>query len=319
MAIIYPDYQPPSWIKGKHTETVFPSLFRVVKDVEYERERISTFDFDFLDIDWSRKGNKRLVILSHGLEGNSKQSYVLGMVKALNEAGWDTLSWNFRGCSGELNQSLKLYHAGTTEDLECVINYALTQYQYDEIALIGFSLGGIMILNYLGELGSKVPSKITKAIVFSVPCDLKSCAQELKKGVNRVYLNRFLITMKEKLIEKASQYPGAFDANAIAEVCDFESFDTLFTCPIFGFIDAADYYQTCSAKKAIPSITIPVVICNAQNDPFLNKDCYPIEECRNHPTVQLELPEYGGHLGFLADQFNKPFWTDLRAVKFLEK
>src|SRR5438874_2402021 len=141
MPIICSKYCRPSWFKGRHLQTIMPALFRKVDGVLLQRERIATKDRDFIDIDWSLKGNKKLVILSHGLEGNSRQPYILGMIKFFNEAGWDTMSWNFRGCSGETNNKIGFYHAGFSEDLATAIEHARATHTYQQIVLIGFSLG----------------------------------------------------------------------------------------------------------------------------------------------------------------------------------
>ncbi len=136
------DYHPPLFLGNGHVQTIYPVLFRKVANVRYQRERITTPDDDFLDLDWSRTHSNRLAIISHGLEGNSTRSYVKGMVRAVNEAGWDALAWNYRGCSGEPNTQLRSYHNGATDDLAAVIDHAASTGSYTEIALIGFSLRG---------------------------------------------------------------------------------------------------------------------------------------------------------------------------------
>ncbi len=299
-------------------QTILPA-FRKVRGVHYDRERIATFDHDFLDLDWSRVGSSRLVILSHGLEGNTFQQYILGMVKALNQEGWDALAWNFRSCSGELNNKVRFYNAGNTEDLDWVIKHALKTGKYKEIVLMGFSLGGSLTLKFLGEQQAVMPIEVSKALVFSVPCDLKACVKELSSGFNKmIYLKRFLLTLKSKLSIKKRQFPDLLSYLDLDAIQGFEDFDNCFTAPQCGFKDAHDYYDHCSCKQNIPDIRVPTLIINAQNDPFLHQDCHPIKECHENVWVNLEMPIGGGHLGFMLTSINGPYWSEQRAIEFLK-
>lgn len=317
MPLIPSSYKAPRWVPGKHSETVLPSLFREVEGVCYTRERILTPDGDFLDLDWSCGGCRRVAILSHGLEGSTFSSYVLGMVKVLNAAGWDTVAWNLRGCSGELNLQRQFYHAGSTEDLDAVVRHVVSTRQYSEIVLIGFSIGGNIVLKYLGENGSEIASYISKSVVFSVPCDLHSCVKKLSQGVNCMYLHNFLSTLKSKLIEKAIRYPDLLLNKDMSNIHSFTDFDNQFTAPLSGFRDALHYYAECSTTKLISDIRVPTLIVNAQNDPILDFSCSPIQECKNSQWVNLELPSNGGHLGFMKNKINGEYWSEERATQFL--
>lgn len=319
MPILSSKYKAPAWIGGKHAQTIIPSLFRKVTGVEYLRERISTEDSDFLDIDWSRVDSKKLIILSHGLEGCSTASYVLGMVKEFNARGWDALAWNFRSCGGELNHSVRLYHGGSIEDLKAVIDHALSTKLYKQICLIGFSLGGNIILKYLAEYKMDLPRQIKRACVFSVPCDLYACARNLSCGINRIYLNRFLVTLKEKIARKAAKNPGLYASINVDAIQDFIDFDNHITAPMSGFKDAIHYYLECSSKYSIPKIEMPTLIVNAQNDPFLHPVCFPIEECNKSEHVFFENPYDGGHIGFIKDKIIGTYWSEERAIAFLEE
>ena len=317
MSLISSNYKPPTWARGKHMQTILP-FFRKVKGVSYQRERIATFDYDFLDLDWSKVGSSRLVILTHGVEGNSSQSYILGMVKMINKEGWDALAWNFRSCSGEINNHLGLYDAASTEDLKWVIKHALKGGAYKEIVLIGFSLGGCYTLQLLGELGKNTPSEISKALTFSVPCDLQPCIKELSYGINKViYLKRFIWSLKEKLELKKKQFPDLLSHLDLNKIQNFEDFDNVFTAPLRGFKNANNYYEFCSCRKNIPEIHVPTLIVNAQNDPFLPTPCQPIQECKHHVWVHLEMPSDGGHLGFMLESINGRYFSEQRALEFL--
>lgn len=319
MPVLASNYKAPSWIGGKHAQTIIPALFRTVSGINYLRERIATEDGDFLDLDWSRIESKKLIICSHGLEGSSRQHYVLGMVKEFNARGWDALAWNFRSCSGELNHSIRLYHGGSTSDLRDVVNHATKTKKYKQICLIGFSLGGSITLKYLGDHRADLPKELKRASVFSVPCDLYACARNLSSGINRIYLNRFLITLKEKMMQKAKLHPGLFSSVNFDKIQDFIDFDNHITAPLCGYRDAAHYYFECSSKFSIPKIEIPTLIVNAANDPFLHPACFPREECHKSSLVYFENPYDGGHQGFTKDHLNSTFWSEERAVHFLEE
>ena len=190
-----PSYTPPLLLFNKHLETIFPSVARKIALVPYQRERITTPDQDFLDLDWLKQGSSKLIILSHGLEGNSSRPYVRGMAKAGFVKGYDILAWNYRGCSEEMNRQLRFYHSGATEDLDTVIAHSQSV-GYREIYLIGFSLGGNITLKYLGE--RKVSALLKKAVVFSVPMDLHASCKKISMPGNRIYANRFFAEFKRK-------------------------------------------------------------------------------------------------------------------------
>lgn len=298
MPLVPSEYNPPFYLRNGHISTLLPGLFRKVSDVNYQRERIFTADDDFLDLDWSRPGSRRLVILSHGLEGNSQRSYMLGMVRYMNEMGWDALSWNCRSCSGEMNRLPRFYHHADSSDLAEVISHVVTNYSYEEIFLTGFSMGGNMILKYLGESGREVPSIICGAAVYSVPVDLKSSVDALGLSQNRIYRRRFLKKLKWKIQQKAELFPEHIDSSNWDEITHFPDFDNRYTAPLHGFSNAEDFYNQASPIRYLEQINIPTLLVNALNDPFLGAGCYPLESCRTLTKVFLETPEFGGHVGF---------------------
>lgn len=306
------DYRKPPAFVSPHLETIFPALFRKVKNVLYVRERIDTPDSDFLDLDWLAKGNRKLAIISHGLEGNSTRAYVMGMARALFLNGFDVLAWNFRGCSEEMNRLLRFYHSGATEDLDCVVRHAEAK-GYSEIYLVGFSLGGNMTLKYLGE--QKEP-RIKKAVAFSVPMDLHTSCLQISQRSNWVYSKRFLDNLKRKIIRKASLMPG-LDTRGIESIRTLIAFDDRYTAPLHGFENAVDYYTKCSSIHFLKDISTPVLLVNALNDPFLSEECYPYEQLRGHRHITFETPVFGGHVGFTQFNKNGLYWSEERAISFL--
>jgi uncharacterized protein len=311
------NYKPPFLLQHAHLQTIYPSLFRKFDVNFYQRERINTPDDDFLDLDWSRIGSKKLAIISHGLEGNSHRSYAVGMVKALNQNGWDALAWNFRGCSGEINRQLRFYHSGAVEDLECVIQHVLKTRNYKTISLIGFSMGGNLSLVYLGKNSRNIPSILKKAVVFSVPCDLKASSEKIAKPTNKIYMQRFLRKLHDKVKRKKSLFPNQIDDDHFDQIKNFKDFDDRYTAPIHGFENAEDYWQKCNSKQFIPKIKIPTLIMNAQNDPFLSPECFPYNEVLQTEYVFLEIPKSGGHVGFVQFNKEKIYWSEKRAIDFL--
>lgn len=306
------NYKRPSLLFSGHLETIYPALFRTI-ELSYERERIFTPDGDFLDLDWIKNNSKKLVIISHGLEGNSSRAYMKGMAKAFSTNGFDVIAWNFRGCSDEMNKMLRFYHSGATDDLDLVVRHAQRN-GYTEIYLIGFSLGGNLTLKYLGERNSS--AEITKAVVFSTPLDLHTSCLKISKPGNVIYSARFLKSLKNKVIQKSKLISG-IDLKGIERIDTLISFDDRYTAPLHGFDSALDYYNKCSSINFIESITLPTLIVNAQNDPFLSELCYPVSKVKNHPWVKFENPRYGGHVGFAQFDKNGLYWSEERALSFL--
>lgn len=310
-------YSAPKFLFNGHLQTIFPSVLRTVRDVRYVRERISTPDDDFLDLDWSRVGSRRLAILSHGLEGSSSRTYMLGMVRALNRSGWDALAWNYRGCSGEINNSVIFYHSGATYDLDHLLRHVAGLNMYQEIVLIGFSLGGNLTLKYLGEQGSEFPAPVVAAAAFSVPSDLRSSAMRLAMPENRIYMQRFLRTLAEKVRAKMGAMPGRIPDYQPEKMRTFAEFDEYYTARLHGFEGAEDYWNRSSSRQFIEHIRIPTLLVNAKNDPFLAPECFPVEEAERSRYVVLEIPDSGGHVGFTSFYRDGIYWSEHRALEFL--
>lgn len=318
MPLVSPSsYQPPLALRSGHLQTIYPALFRKVPLVTNKRERIETPDGDFLDLDWmNTKMSTRLVILSHGLEGNSHQAYVQGMAGIFHDAGWNVLAWNYRGCSGEMNRMIKSYHSGATEDLQTVINHVVANYSFTEISLIGFSLGGNMTLKYLGEYAEQSDTLIKSAVTFSVPCDLESSSVQLESVANRLYMERFLKTLRKKIRQKMEAFPGQLKDKDLDHMKTFREFDGGYTAPMHGFASAEDYWTRSSSRPFIPKIRIPTLLINALNDPFLAPACFPYKEAQANDFFFFETPPQGGHMGFPSFK-NGVYWSEQRALEFI--
>ena len=315
-----PHYQAKGLFSQGDINTIFPALFRRVKGPDYQRGRLELADGDFLDLDKAMVGNSRQIILVlHGLEASSQAHYVRAMIKHFNRMGWDGVAMNFRGCSGEPNRLLRSYHSGETEDLRTVLLHLHEHLGYDEIILAGFSLGGNVLLKYLGEEAKSCPSYIKAGIAISAPVDITNCSQTLSRARNWVYVKRFMLTLNEKLRQKMQAFPDRIHLPHNRLPKTFAEFDGLFTAPVNGFIDEWDYWKKASSKPYIPSIDVPTLILNPLDDPFFGEPCYPFEECEKHPTVFLETPQTGGHVALTQLGNGGVYGAEERAWSFVKE
>ena len=313
--VIASAFHPLPLLHNGHVQTILPVLLPRLVRVNFERERLELADGDFVDLDWVRAGRDRVAILTHGLEGSSAQTYIRGMAAALNATGWDVLAWNFRGCSGEPNRLPRAYHSGETGDLAAVIAQAVAA-GYRRVALVGFSLGGNIVLKYLGE-GPAHPA-VTAAVAISAPLDLARCARKLDRAwSNRIYLHRFLVSLAAKIEAKARLFPKQVDATGVRRMKSFQEFDDRYTGPLHGFRDAADYWARASARPFLPQITVRTLLLSPRNDPLLAPEAYPWTEAEANPQLFLEAPESGGHVGFLDFRRGIRPWSERRTVEFL--
>ena len=288
MPIIESTYKPSFYFKNGFISTVYSGLVRRVS-LKQERERITLKDGDFLDLDWSFSNSKsnKLIILLHGLEGNGQRPYMTGTANHFNNNGLDAVCINFRGCSGENN--LKYY-------------------------LKGFSLGGNIILKYLGEHHA-IPDQVKASIAVSIPCDLYGSCKELHKLKNKLFHDRFLRDLVKHLKEKQKLFPEELSIEAINTIKTLIEFDTIYTSKAHGFKDALDYYKKSSSLQFLHNIKTPTLIINALNDSFLSSECYPVKEAKRNPNLYLEMPNYGGHAGFV-DKKNV-YYNEKRALEFI--
>lgn len=307
---------PPFFQFNGHLQTILPAFRRV--DLTYERERIELEDGDFLDLDWIDNRSEQLVILCHGLEGNSNRPYIKGMARRFSDEGWDVLAWNCRSCSEELNRNPRLYHHGEIGDIHRVIQHALRTRDYADITLIGFSMGGSILLKYLGVHAGDLPEPVSRGIAFSAPCNLAASAASLEERYNVFYRNRFLRALETKLRAKEQQFPGIIDVSKFELISSWRDFDEFFSAPLNGFDSADEFYQEASAENFMAAIKVPVLLVNAWNDPIIPPACTPVELCEQHPSIFLETPDKGGHVGFsmLGKAYN---WMETRAWEFVHE
>lgn len=316
--IEYSDYTAPRWLPGGHAQTIFPSLFRRAPDLPFVRSRLATPDNDCILLDSVRAAATRseaALVLSHGLEGDSRRKYIRGLAQACLKLGIDCLSRNFRACGGEMNRAPGMYHSGQTDDLHLVVEHCLAL-GYRRVFLAGYSMGGNQVLKYLGENPGRVPPEVTGAAVFSVPCDLPGSAKVLDLPENAIYMRYFLRTLRQKVRAKHADYPDLYPLDGLEAMRTFAEFDNAYTAPVHGFASAADYWEKASSLPHLVNIRVPVLLVNARNDPFLSPGCFPLAAAVASPYLFLETPLQGGHVGFPGADRQGLYWSDRRGAAF---
>lgn len=291
-----------------------------MKDVaKYSRKRISTWDNDFIDLDFSKVGSETLVLLIHGLEGSSESKYMTSCTNYFNNKSLDVVCFNLRGCSGEDNLLLGTYHSGKTEDVDFVVNHLLDAYDYKKIVIVGFSLGGNLTLKYLGEKSNNLPKSILGGVAISVPIDIASAEKELDKLKNKMYVEIFFKTMKNKVLEKAYKFPEySLDKKKLFKATKFKHLEYLYTAPVFGFESPEDYWKKASSKPYLSKIEVPTLLINARDDSFLSNECYPHNKAKKSSNFYFLETKYGGHCGFMSSfKPEENRWLEQRIYQFM--
>lgn len=303
--------------KNAFVSTVYSGLFRRVK-IRQERERIHLSDGDFLDLDWSSStsASKQLVILLHGMEGNGQRPYVTGVARHFNANGVDAVCVNFRSCSGELNKKFSSFHSGQTNDLNDVIHHIVTHYKYTSIFLKGISLGGNIVLKYLGE-NQNIPPQLKSAMAVSVPIDLAASSKALHQFKNILFHIYFMIGLKYKLMQKQRQFPNKISRKTLYKVWTLRSLDEVYTAKANGFKNASDYYNKASSLQYLSAIKTPVLLLNAKNDSFLTPSCFPYTIAEKSKYLYIETPVHGGHVGFISK--GGVYYNEKRALEFFRE
>jgi predicted alpha/beta-fold hydrolase len=294
-------YRAPKWLIGGNAQTIWPALFakRFHGPVpEFRRERWTTPDRDFIDVDWQGEDPRRpLLVLFHGLEGSSASHYAQAFAHWAREQGWRFVVPHFRGCSGEINLAPRAYHSGDFEEIGWVLG-RLRAMQGGPVVAVGVSLGGNALLRWAEEAGESAARVVGAVCAVSSPIDLAAGGHAIGRGFNRqVYTRMFLRTMKPKALRKLAQHPGLFDRSKLLAARDLYDFDNVFTAPLHGFKNTDDYWQRGSAKPHLHRIRVPALVLNARNDPFVPAHSLP-QQREVGDFVTLWQPRHGGHVGF---------------------
>lgn len=310
------EYRPSILFKNRHINTIFPTYFRKV-NVKYERERINLKNKDFLDFDWIKNNNTKLIILCHGLEGSSESHYIKAFSKYFSERNWDILALNYRSCSGEVNKSPNYYVSGKGDEIDIALDYSK---KYENIILAGFSLGANKVLHYMGNTENKLES-IKGAFVVSPPCDLYGSSIMMNKGINKIYANFFLKQLKEKVFQKIKKYPDIFFNSNISiekalKAKTLIEFDDEFTAKVNGYKDAFEYYTKNSSIYSLCKIDRPCHIVMALDDPMMSKTCYPTDAVKKNKNLSLNTPKFGGHVSYAS--ISEEYWLEKYAYEYIE-
>ncbi len=325
-------YQAPWWLGrgqiGAHLQTVYPALFGTRPNIIYQRERWDTTphgkaDGDFIDVDRlastvAAKDQPMLVVF-HGLEGNSTSPYALNLMAEAAARGWRGLVPHFRGCGGELNRLPRAYHSGDATEIDWILRRVKAEAPDVPVYVAAISLGGNATMKWLGEQGSEAGRFATAVAAVSAPLDLMASGEALEQGFCKVYTKRFLATMIQKSLAKLDHHPGIFSRDAALNARTLREFDNEITAPLHGYRDTDDYWTRGSAKPGLIDVKVPSLLLNARNDPFLPAAALPrLSEVS--PAVHLDFPPHGGHVGFLSGRFpGHGRWMSARVLRFFER
>ncbi len=321
-------FKPAWWLSNAHLQTLYPALMRKTPlPPGLRRERLITSDNDFIDIDWCGDGNQPLIILLHGLTGSSQSGYIKGLQLALLTQGFRSAALNFRGCSGEYNHSARCYHSGETEDIHFLYQTLRQREPDTPFAAVGFSLGGNVLLKWLGEQGNKL--SLFAAVAVSVPLVLSACATKLDNGFSKIYRENLLRELKQYIQAKQAylEQLGKFqEADRMAQLGDlsgiksFWQYDDRVVARLHGFKNVQDYYQRSSSRQFLKAIEVNTLLIQASDDPFMTKAVLPdVDELSS--SIHLEITQGGGHVGFIAGKipFKPDYWLEQRIVEFLKQ
>ncbi len=308
-------YHAPLWLPGGHLQTIYPATSLAKPAVAFRRERWDAPDGDFVDVDLiDGQPGLPFVALFHGLEGSSNSHYARALMAEVAARGWSGAVSHFRGCSGEANRAPRFYHSGDAKEIDWVLR-RLRPRAGGKFYAAGVSLGGNALLRWLGESqhGAEI---VDAACSVSAPLDLAQGGRALSRGFNRIYTRMFLQTLKPKCLAKLRQFPGLFDRDTMLAARDLHAFDNVVTAPLHGYRDADDYWDRASAKHVLSDITVPTLVLNARNDPFLPGRHLPKLAS---PAVLLEYPRHGGHVGFVHGPMpGRIDWLPRRLLAFFD-
>lgn len=308
------DFKPLWWLRNPHLQTLWPVFFRARPALEPRLERLELGDGDFLDLAWVDNEGP-LVLVLHGLEGSLNSHYAAAILAALAAGGYRAVLMHFRGCSGEPNRLDRAYHSGETGDLAQVVTHVSRVAGQPVFAAIGYSLGGNVLLKWLGEQGGQAP--LSTAVAVSVPFRLQDGAQRMSRGLSRIYQRHLVRRLQGGYRRKFAGRPSPLDVD-IDTLGTFWLFDDQVTAPLHGFRDVHDYYARSSSRQFLTRIRRPTLLVHARDDPFLFPDTAPAA-AELSPDVTLELARHGGHVGFVGGRFRPRYWLEPRILRHLDE
>jgi len=317
-----PSYRAPLWLAGAHAQTIVPALFARLPEVAFRRERWDTPEGDFIELDWVAEDaatrdapDAPLFVLFHGLEGGSGSHYARTLTAAARARGWHAVIPHFRSCSGPLNLLPRFYHLADSHEVDWVLR-RLAERHRGPLVVAGVSLGGSALLHWLSQRREDA-AIVSAAAAVSAPLDVHAGGELLSRGFGMVYTRNFLKTLKAKALRKLEQYPGLFDGEAVLASRTMFEFDDVVTAPLHGFRNAHDYWTRASVRPMLREITVPTLVLNARNDPFLPGHALP-GRADVSAAVELDQPAHGGHVGFMTGPFpGSTQWLATRVLGYL--
>ena len=322
--VIRSEFRPPFWLRNRQAQTIFPALPWVYRHrPALHRETLDLPDGDATAVDWvsdSRElpATAPLLVILHGLESSSDSTYARMMMQAATDNGWRCCVLHFRDCGDYRNRLPRRYHAGETNDFRYFLGTLKAAGHEGPIIAAGYSLGGNVLLKYLGEAAAESP--LVAAAAVCVPLDLYKCAEALNSGFSKVYQRYLLKNMKKSVTRKFDRHTAAFDWNRAMQATTFAEFDDAVTAPLHGFEGMNDYYDRCSSVRFLDSIEKPTLIVNALDDPFMTPGVIPHRD-RLSDSVSLEISDAGGHVGFIngGTPWRPTFYLPGRLTRFFRE
>ncbi|MGQ0815469.1 MAG: YheT family hydrolase [Gemmatimonadota bacterium] len=316
-----PEFKAPLWLPSPNAQTIAGRFVRPEGTLPLTRERITTPDHDFLDLDFAPPiaANAPIVLLLHGLEGSAQRGYAYATYSELAKHGITAVGLNFRSCSGEPNLTARFYHSGETRDMRFVLRQLRRRHPRVPIGAIGFSLGGNALLKFLGEEGDAAHELVSTAVAISVPYDLAAGTDHMEQSkLGRFYTRAFVKPLVEKMLQKSHLLPANCDLERARRARSFREFDDALTAPLHGFGSAEDYYTRSSSAQFIPHIRVPTLLLHAEDDPFLPPEAIPRAEMAENPQITFSIQAEGGHVGFIYGTPRAPrFWAEENGARFL--
>ena len=314
---ITPDFKPAWWLRSPHLQTLWPVFFKKRHRLDLKDEQVELEDGDFIDLCWSKSLSDKTVLVLHGLEGDINSHYINSILYRLEQSGCRPVLMHFRGCSGRINRLPRAYHSGETGDLAYIVEHIKKVTGSYPYAAVGFSLGGNVLLKWLGETGEKNPLK--RAAAVSVPFRLQDAAERLERGISKIYRDHLLISLRKTYQEKFKKIKSPLDID-VNQLKSFWDYDDKVTAPLHGFSGAQDYYDRCSSRRFLKNISVPTRIIHSLDDPFMFESTVPAQD-ELSSSIDFLLTAYGGHVGFLSAStvLTNGSWSEDKITEFLKE
>ena len=309
------DFKPAWWLRSAHLQTLWPVFFKKSHQLDLMTEQVELDDGDFIDLCWSKKSSNKTVLVLHGLEGSVNSHYANGLMYQLEQSGFRPVFMHFRGCSGRINRLARAYHSGETGDLAFIAEHIRDNTGEYPYAAVAYSLGGNVLLKWLGETAEK--NLLKKAVAVSVPFKLHDAAKRLEKGVSKIYREHLLTSLRKTYTEKFNTITSPINVD-VKQLKSFWDYDDKVTAPLHGFDGAQDYYDRCSSRQFLKDIKVPTRIIHSSDDPFMFASTIPdISELSD--AVDFLRTDHGGHVGFISGRtpMSAYSWSERKIVEFL--